>query len=142
MWKRKVYAFCLLLVCYLCPAQVHEELTAISSSIKDKLLYLKQESNSMKTQLEMLSKSLEQSENEQKILMEQLTSSSASLMTINEQLNDCLSTIEKQEQKLRTKSKCINVLFTIIIIRIILMIIGYILYIKGVSLPRWLDILL
>ena len=72
----------------------------------------------------------------------QSTTLSKKLMSINEQLNNCLMTIEKLEAEIRLKNKVIGWLLTILVVRTLLMVIGYVLYAKGVRLPRWLDILL
>ena len=57
------------------------------------------------------------------------------IMSINEQLNNCYSRIERLLFILK-------ILVTILVIRIAGMLCGYWLYYKGVKLPRWLDILL
>lgn len=132
---RRFLSFALLLCLLLPAAAQQEELTNLSLSIKDRLLYLKQESAVMKTQLETLSKNLKASETERKALMEQSTKLSNSLMNINKQLSDCYNKIERDKV-------VIKILLYILVIRTIAMIAGYVLYAKGIKLPRWLDILL
>lgn len=132
------------LLCALCfsqavPAQSALEQTSLS--IRDRLLYLKQESESMKEQLETLSASLKSSESAQQILTEQLKSSSASLMTINEQLNDCYDIIEKQREQLRWKTRVVASLLCTLLALLVIKIVAIGFYIKGVKLPRLIDIL-
>jgi hypothetical protein len=64
------------------------------------------------------------------------------LTSINEQLNNSHDRIKSYEAKLRKTIEWVIILATLLGIRILLMITGYILYSKGVVLPRWLDILL
>ena len=120
----------------------HKELELLSSNIKDRLLSLKQESLYMKEQLETLSRSLETSQSEQAILAEQLTSSSASLTSINEELISSYESIALLERKVKARGRIVLALGIVFGVMILAKIAGYILYAKGVSVPRWLDILL
>ena len=119
-----------------------EELASLSSNIRDRLLYLRQESLSMREQLERLSASLETSQSEQAILAEQLTSSSASLTSINEELTSCYDNIAVLESSVRSRGRIVLVLGIVFSVMILAKLAGYILYAKGVHVPRWLDILL
>ena len=103
---------------------------------------LKTESDYMKQQLTELSASLKTSDLEQQRLKQQSMMLSASLTSINESLNNSYLTISKYEQKLKDKNRTLNILLIIVIIRICTTAIGYGFYIKGIKLPRWLDILL
>ena len=122
------------------PAQ--EELTQLSSSIKDRLMTLKTESEVMKQQLSTLSESLKLSQEEQAKWEAQSTSLSNSLTSINEQLNESYTIIEQQKAKLSVRLKIVLTLVIVLVVRTLAMIAGFILYAKGVKLPRWLDILL
>ena len=119
-----------------------QELQALSSNIKDRLLSLKQESLYMKEQLEMLSRSLETSQSEQAILAEQLTTSSASLTSINEELISCYDSIALLEMKVSLRGRVALILGIVFGVMILAKVAGYVLYAKGISVPRWLDILL
>ena len=119
-----------------------EELRILSSNIRDRLLSLKQESLYMKEQLEMLSRSLETSQAEQAILAERLTSSSASLTSISEELTSCYDSIERLESKVKSRGRIVLVLGIVFGVMILAKIAGYVLYAKGIKVPRWLDILL
>lgn len=144
MPRKVVLLFVLSFVLFFCSSAVPQpqELTNLSSSITDKLQYLKQEISYTNQQLEIVLAKLQLSEKEQEILKQQLTKSSESLIAINEQLNDCYNTITIQKQKLKVRLTISLILLIILIIRTIGMIVGFILYAKGIKLPRWLDILL
>lgn len=118
------------------------ELSQLSSSIKDRLINLKVESEVMKQQLNTLSENLKMSQQEQKKWEEQSMSLSNSLTAINEQLNESYVLIEQQKVQLKTRLKIVTVLAIILGTRILAMGLGFILYAKGIKLPRWLDILL
>lgn len=120
-----------------------------SYNIKMKLIDLKKNSAIVTEQLKTLSESLEQSQAEAQAWKDQSTTLSASLKSINEELNDSYKTITQYEQeletrnrKLKSRAKIITILIIILVIRIALMLLGYFLYWKGIKLPRWLDILL
>lgn len=138
--------FCLLVPVFAQDAQVCQDkeqvLNQTSLLIKSKLQDLKTESDYMKQQLTELSASLKTSDLEQQRLKQQSTMLSASLTSINESLNNSYLTISKYEQKLKDKNRTLNILLIIVIIRISTTVIGYVFYIKGIRLPRWLDILL
>ena len=119
-----------------------EELEILSSNIKGRLLSLKQESLSMKERLETLSASLESSQGAQAILTEQLMSSSASLTSINEELMGCYDSIAKLEARVESRGRIVLVLGIVFLVMVLAKIAGYILYAKGIKVPRWLDILL
>ena len=143
---RCVKRFLLLCVlCFVClsaaPAQ-EKELTNLSSTIKEKLIDLKVSSALVTEQLNQVSEDLKASQNEASQWKELSTNLSNSLVSINEELNSCYMTIEKQEMQSKIKTKWITVLLVILIVRTIGMIAGYVIYAKGIKLPRWLDILL
>lgn len=111
-------------------------------SIRDKLTSLKSESELVTEQLTQLSESLTASQKEAAEWEAQSTTLSESLTSINEQLNDYLLTIEKQDAKLKTSRKVIAACGLLMIAISLLKILAYALYLKGIKLPRWLDILL
>lgn len=139
-------SFCLLLPVFAQDAQACQDkeqvLNQTSLLIKNKLQDLKTESDYMKQQLTELSASLKTSDLEQQRLKQQSMMLSASLTSINESLNNSYLTISKYEQKIKDKNRTLNILLVIVIIRICTTVIGYGFYIKGIRLPRWLDILL
>lgn len=139
-------SFCLLVPVFAQDAQPCQDkeqvLNQTSLLIKSKLQDLKTESDYMKQQLTELSASLKTSDLEQQRLKQQSMMLSASLTSINESLNNSYLTISKYEQKLKDKNRTLNILLIIVIIRICTTAIGYGFYIKGIRLPRWLDILL
>ena len=142
-WVKRFLLPCVL--CFAClsvaPAQ-EKELTSLSSTIKEKLIDLKVSSALVTEQLNQVSEDLKASQNEASQWKELSTNLSNSLVSINEELNSCYMTIEKQEMQSKIKTKWITVLLVILIVRTIGMIAGYIIYAKGIKLPRWLDILL
>lgn len=139
-------SFCLLVPVFAQDAQACQDkeqvLNQTSLLIKNKLQDLKTESDYMKQQLIELSASLKTSDLEQQKLKQQSMMLSASLTSINESLNNSYLTISKYEQKLKDKNRTLNILLIIVIIRICTTAVGYGFYIKGIRLPRWLDILL
>lgn len=139
-------SFCLLVPVFAQDAQAYPDkeqvLNQTSLLIKSKLQDLKTESDYMKQQLTELSASLKISDLEQQRLKQQSMMLSVSLTSINESLNNSYLTISKYEQKLKDKNKVLNILLIIVIIRICTTAVGYGFYIKGIRLPRWLDILL
>jgi septal ring factor EnvC (AmiA/AmiB activator) len=125
------------------------QLTKTSYIISEKLMNFKQQSDSMSRELQLLTSRLETtstllsiSENERKQLEIQSTNLSNSLQSINAELNNCYETITRYETKLRGLIKVLTILLSVIVIRLLGMVAGYILYAKGIKLPRWLDILL
>lgn len=142
-----LFSFCLLLPVLAqdapaCQDDKEQVLNQTSSLIKNKLQDLKTESDYMRQQLTELSASLKTSDLEQQRLKQQSTMLSNSLMSINESLNSSYQTITRYEQKLKDKNRTLNILLAIVIIRIVTTVIGYGFYLKGIRLPRWLDILL
>ena len=144
MQKRRRLAVSLLLfvLCFPLVSQDQDQLTNLSSTIKEKLIDLKVQSANMTLLCETLQKDLEQSQIEASQWKEQSTMLSDSLTSINEQLMDSYETITKYEQQLKLNRK-INISLTVILlIMIAAKILGYILYANGILVPRWLDILL
>ena len=147
---RKLLFVFVVLCCYSAAAQQTEpSLTTLSSSIANNLQYLKMESKNMVNQLQeyelalqQSAKKLEQFEKERQALVSQSKTLSSYLMSINEQLNDCYKTMTVYETKLQQRMRIIVALLTILSIRFVLVIIGFVLYAKGIVLPRWVDILL
>lgn len=142
-----LFSFCLLLPVLAqdapaCQDDKEQVLNQTSSLIKSKLQDLKTESDYMRQQLTELSASLKTSDLEQQRLKQQSMMLSNSLMSINESLNSSYQTITRYEQKLKDKNRTLNILLAIVIIRIVTTVIGYGFYLKGIRLPRWLDILL
>ena len=132
-------------------AQATEEmtLTELSSTISRKLIDLKKNSAIVTEQLKTLSENLEQSQAEANRWKEQSMKLSNSLENITEELNRCYmtmneyeTTITKQKEKLSLRIKIVWILIIILGLRVISMIVGFILCSKGISVPRWLDILL
>lgn len=147
---RKLFFVFVALCCYSAAAQQTEpSLTTLSSSIADNLQYLKTESKNMVNQLQQYEIDLQQwqevferSEKERQAFASQSKKLSCSLMSINEQLNSCYTTMAVYETKLHQCMRVIVVLLTVLSIRLVLVAIGFVLYAKGIVLPRWVDILL
>ena len=141
MWLKRL--FCVLLACFCLQAVVaQEELTDKYLSIRDKLISLKANCEIVTEQLIQVSENLKLSQKEAEEWKQTSTTLSENLMSINEQLNDSYETITKLQVKIQQKNKILTWLIVILAIRIMGMIAGYIIYAKGVKLPRWLDILL
>ena len=142
--------FIVLLLCCVCSfvyaqdvqVNLEQELAVTSSSISANLVNLKVQSETMKQLLMIQSERLERYEIDQKIWEQQSMELSSSLDSINNSLNSSYETITRYETKLKIQCRVLAVLLIAIVIRIISMLIGYILYIRGIKVPRWLDILL
>ena len=138
---------CLLVLCFsspLCFAQDAEQqkLTEASLSIRSKLIDLKRNSEVVTEQLTLLSESLQQSQQEAAEWKQTSIQLSDSLMSINEQLNGCYTAIELQKKQIANENIVLTWLIVIYIILLVGKVVGYVLYAKGIKLPRWLDILL
>lgn len=145
MWKNVVLCsvFMLYFSCfYAQDVSLEKQLTTQSSTIKEKLIDLKVQSSNMTLLLEQLQKNLEDSKIEAKEWKETSTTLSNSLTTINEELQDSYKTITKLETKLKLYLKILLGMIIALIIMIVCKVIAFILYAKGLPLPRWLDILL
>lgn len=144
MQKRKYLTVSLLLLVFCFPlvSQDQDQLTNLSSTIKERLIDLKVQSANMTLLCETLQKDLETSQIEASQWKEQSTMLSDSLTSINEQLMDSYETITKYEQQLKTGKKVVLALAIVLLIMIAAKVLGYILYAKGIKVPRWLDILL
>lgn len=144
----KRFFLCLLLCLLVCVSSAHaqanlqESLTQTSSALTEMLSTLKVQSNDMKQQLIQLSENLKISEQERNQWMQRSTELSSSLDSINDSLNSSYITIINYENKLKTQHKVLTILLILIIARIVTAIIGVVLMLKGVSVPRWLDIIL
>lgn len=153
MWKKLLpYLFvccCVaLLFCSVANQQetIEQTLQTTSSSIRDKLQILKQNSDGIMMLVTSLQNELNNtralSEAKQKALEQKSTSLSNSLITINQQLNDSYMTITALEKKISIKNNILTVLIVVLVIRTVGMFIGFLFYLKGIKLPRWLDIIL
>ena len=141
------YSACLLVLlsapcfCFAQDANPQEGLTDKYLSIRDKLIDLKVNSEIVTEQLKTALENLEISQSEAKQWEQTSTQLSESLMNINEQYNDCFNQLVKEQTK---NSHLTKVLFTLIIIfaiMIIVKIVFMILYMKGIKIPRIVDIL-
>lgn len=117
-------------------------LEELSLSIKEKLIALKVNSEVVTEQLRTQSEALKLSKEEAVKWETTSTKLSDSLKSINDEYNTLLLDYEKAKAKLETHTKINIALTLLIVLRFIAMMFGYVLYAKGVKLPRWLDILL
>lgn len=69
--------------------------------------------------------------------------------SLSRSLSDMTALYEKQsidlirfQTKLKTMTRVVVVLGIVLVVRYVGMVVGFVLYAKGVRLPRWLDILL
>lgn len=113
------FAFLLVLLCCRPACPQGQELQDRYSSIREKLTDLKKESELVTERLTLLSESLRESQKEAAEWEAQSTRLSESLTNINEQLNDCLLTIELQGQKLNRKTKAVAVLAGVLTILVV-----------------------
>ena len=144
---KKVFCFVLLLLSLSCFSQSAvyqegQELTTISLAISGKLTDLKKNSEIVTEQLKTLSENLKLSQAEAQKWKEQSTKLSTSLESINEELNNSYTIITQYEQKLKTRIKIISILIIFACIRLLGLLFAVYCYIKGIKLPRILDIIL
>ena len=144
-----IFLFCLLLL--FCPAlysqdaeqqDLQQALQTTSSSIKSNLTLLKQQSDSMKMQLTEVSQALKSSQTTAAKWEQQSIALSNSLDSINSSLNNSYATITRYETQIKLLKNILIVLIVLLATRLATLFIGFVLYAKGVKLPRWLDILL
>jgi hypothetical protein len=64
------------------------------------------------------------------------------LASINEQLLDSSKTISAQRLKLESDQKWLWLLGSLCVLRLLLFATGIFLYVKGIKVPRWVDVLL
>lgn len=93
-----------------------QEFREAYSSIRDKLTDLKKSSELVTEQLTQLSERLTESQKQAAEWEARSTTLSESLTSINEQLSDCLLTIEKQDAKLKRKTRVVAVMAGILAI--------------------------
>lgn len=153
MWKKLsicLFVCCCVVVLFCSVADqqetIEQTLQATSSSIKDKLQNLKQNSDGIMQLVTTLQNELINtrvlSETKQKALEQKSMNLSNSLTSINQQLNDSYKTITALEKKIAIKNNILTILIVILVIRTLGMFIGFLFYLKGIKLPRWLDIIL
>jgi hypothetical protein len=92
--------------------------------------------------LEVLSENLRLSESEAEQWKEQSTKLSASLTNINEELTTSHERISVLKSKLEQSTRVVAILGALVLIRIISALVGFMLALKGIKTPRWVDILL
>jgi hypothetical protein len=132
------------------PAKVQEDpLQTLSLNIRETLQTLKQQSISLQTelndtitQLQTRSADLKLSENVRQRLTELSTSLQTSLTSMTEQSTKWYESSENYRLRLAAAVKWVITLALVLALRFIGMIAGYVLYARGVKLPRWFDILL
>lgn len=144
---KKVFCCVLLSLPFYCfsqsaACQEEQELTTISLAISGKLTDLKKNSEIVTEQLKTLSENLKLSQAEALKWKEQSTKLSTSLESINEELNNSYTIITQYEQKLKTRIKIISVLIIFACIRLLGLLFAVYCYIRGIKLPRLLDIVL
>lgn len=113
-----------------------------SSTIRGSLESIREQSRILSEELETLQGRLTASEEERTALREKSMELSSSLTSINEQLTASYANIERLETRLSESRRAAAALLAVLAVRLALMVAGYVLYAKGVRLPRWLDILL
>ena len=138
-------------LCFTAVAQTtgQEALTELSSNISEELQNLRQEITSFKEDSIRMVEQLNTSHELLKVTSEERdkwkTESNAlstSITNINDKLNSSYERIIKLEIQKTRQTKALIRLSILLIILIAMKIAGYVLYAKGIKLPRWLDILL
>lgn len=128
--------------------QPKEELNNLSLSINEELVNLRQEINSLNNdltrsigQLNALSSSLKMSNEERELWKTKSTELSTSLENISVSLNNSYGKITELKTRLSVHKRVTTALGIIFGVLIILKVVGFILYAKGIKLPRWIDII-
>ena len=132
------------------PAPPQEQsLTQLSSNINEKLRGLKSKIDSLRNDLTATTASLAQasedlkiSESERRKWAETSTRLSASLDSINAELNSSLRTIIVYKTKVEERNRLLFIIGIIGTVIILFKIAAFVLYAKRIPIPRWLDILL
>lgn len=128
--------------------QPKEELNNLSLSINEELVNLRQEINSLNNdltrsigQLNALSSSLKMSNEERELWKTKSTELSTSLENISVSLNNSYGKITELKTRLSVHKRVTIALGIIFGVLIIIKVVGFILYAKGIKLPRWIDII-
>lgn len=137
-----LFLLLLLAPCYAHAQQEPDTQTSQYLNIRDNLMSIREQSVALSTELLMLQEQLSVSEAERTLLRAQSTQLSTSLMNINERLTCSYENILTLEHRLRLAYRTVLVLLVLLAIRLVSLIIGIVAYIRGIRLPRWLDILL
>ena len=154
--RKLVFVFGLCVFCFLLLAQDsspvdprEQSLNNLSSIINDKLSNLKNEINNLQNELISTTASLEQasrdlriSESERQIWETRSTTLSTSLDSISRKYSDLLTTISVYKAKIDELNKILLYVGIAGAVIILLKIIAFIIYARGIKTPRWLDILL
>ena len=126
-----------------------QSLTNLSSIINAKLLNLQSEINSLQIELTSTTASLDQaskdlriSESERELWETRSLTLSSSLDSINQKYSDLLTSINVYKAKLEDQNKLLLGIGIAGAVIILLKIIAFILYARGIKTPRWLDIIL
>ncbi|HCC38177.1 MAG TPA: hypothetical protein DEQ14_11530 [Treponema sp.] len=126
-----------------------QSLTQLSSNINEKLRDLKNKIDNLRNDLTATTASLTQASEDLKISESERrrwaaisTTLSASLDSINAELNSSLRTITVYKTKVEERNRQLLVIGIIGAVIILFKIAAFILYARRVPIPRWLDILL
>ena len=132
------------------PADLRQQsLTQLSSTINEKLLNLKEETQNLQRDLTATTASLAQasedlriSETERLAWEAKSTTLSSSLASINQKFSDSLQSITVYKTKVEERNRQLLVIGIIGVVLMVAKIVAFIVYAKHVPIPRWLDILL
>lgn len=133
-----------LLACaFLHAQQQQSEATLIlSSQIKEQLSDLKTQRLLLEKSIQELSDELTLSEGRRLQLETELSDLNSSSLSMIGKLETYSKRLTDYEIQLRARARWIAVLLTILTVRTACMAAGFVLYARGVRLPRWLDIIL
>lgn len=137
-------SFVFFLALFPVPAQ-ETNLQSLQQNILGKLGELNKQLYSMETQSKLLQQVSEKNQSEHKVLLQNLNNSYIATL---EELNSCYNDINTLNTTLKVKDTKIKNLLSLSIVLIVLWIIhialkvgAYILMVKKIPVPRWLDIL-
>lgn len=139
MWLKKYLLLSLVFVCVLVLPQ--DTLTSQYLNIRSKLIELKKESEYVTEQLKIVSEKLLISQKEAKEWETTSKTLSDSLMSINQQYNDCYEQLVIEKNKNRNLTKILISLIVVFAVLILIKIIFIVLWAKGIPMSRIIDII-
>ena len=141
--KAKLFCGVLCLLCLLLGAEpIGQTLTTQSSNINARLQNLKAQSLELTALCRTLNEALQKSRTEAATLQTKSTALSENLMRINQELTDCYENITRLEAQLKEETETTRTLGLIFGVLTLIKVVGFVLYSRGIRIPRWLDILI
>lgn len=147
MWKKVLFCFvlCSGLFCARYAHAEHQEksqVAQLSESIRGQFSELRTQRLLLENSITELQGELTLSESKRQELETQLSALNTASRNMTDLLESYSKRLTEYEIRLNSRARLIAFLIAILVARVLAMGAGYVLYAKGVRLPRWLDILL